>query len=66
MGHGLERVNHSSSLSVTMFVDVDDRRATPAKQEVTGCRANGDRQTQVEVVRHENQHEEVRQHHLAR
>ena len=44
---------------MTVFVGVDHRRPLPAEQEVPKSGAESDGQTQIEVVGHEDQHQEV-------
>ena len=49
---------------MTMFRDVYDNRFFPAEQEITNCCAEYYSETQPDIVCHEDQHEEIRQHNL--
>ncbi len=49
---------------VAMFVDVDDRRSFPAEEEVAGAGPARHRKTKIEVICHEDEHNEVREYDL--
>ena len=44
---------------MTMFIDIDHCRASPRKQEVPTPRSQRDGEAEVDVVGHEDEHEEV-------
>jgi len=49
---------------VTVFIDVNDDRFTPAEEKVAHAGAENHGQTQPHIVRHEDQHEAVGEEHL--
>lgn len=44
---------------MAVFVDVHDNRPLPTEQEVSGAGSDDDRDAEINVVRHEDQHQEV-------
>lgn len=49
---------------MAMFCDVNDYGFLPTEQEVADCCAEYHRDAQPNVIRHKDQHQEIRQHDL--